>query len=192
MRKELLLGSQSPRRSELLKSLGFTFQTVRIECEETYPQSLEVSKIAEYLAIEKSTHFFELMSSQILLTCDTIVALGEEVLGKSKDADEAKEMLLKLSGKVHTVYTGVCLRTVDQTVSFTQSAEVEFESLSSSEIDFYIENFKPFDKAGSYGIQEWIGMSKIKSLTGSFYTIMGLPTHRVYQELVTQGLSPKF
>lgn len=190
--RSLVLGSQSPRRSELLKALGYEFQTVRIDCEETYPQRLEVSKIAEYLAIKKSKHYLKLESSQLLLTCDTIVALGEEVLGKPKDAIEAKEMLLELSDKTHTVYTGVCLRTLDKTVSFSQSAQVEFEALSVSEIDFYIENFRPFDKAGSYGIQEWIGMSKIKSLTGSFYTIMGLPTHRVYEELVTQGLSPKF
>ncbi|MHA6726543.1 Maf family protein [Chryseobacterium sp. A301] len=190
--RNLLLGSQSPRRSELLAALGFEFQTVRIECEETYPQNLEVSKIAEYLAIEKSKHFSELKSSELLLTCDTIVALGQQVLGKPKDATQAMEMLLKLSDKTHTVYTGVCLRTFEETLSFTQSAQVEFEALATSEIDFYIANFKPFDKAGSYGIQEWIGMAKIKSLTGSFYTIMGLPTHRVYQELVSQGLSPKF
>lgn len=190
--RKLLLGSQSPRRSELLAALGFEFQTVRIECDETYPQNLEVSKIAEYLAIEKSKHFSELESSQLLLTCDTIVALGQKVLGKPKDAAQAMEMLLELSDKTHTVYTGVCLRTLEETVSFTQSAQVEFEALTTSEIDFYVANFKPFDKAGSYGIQEWIGMAKIKNLTGSFYTIMGLPTHRVYQELVSQGLSPKF
>ncbi len=187
---QLLLGSKSPRRSELLSALGFSFKSVRIDCDEMYPETMPVEQIAEYLAELKSNAYQSLVEDQILLTCDTVVALEQQVLGKPKNAMQAYEMLSRLSGQTHTVYTGVCLKSVVDSFSFTECARVEFEIITREEIEFYVSNFKPFDKAGSYGIQEWLGMAKIKNLEGSYYTIMGLPTHRVYQELVKRQVSP--
>ena len=120
------------------------------------------------------------MQNEILITADTIVAVGAEVLGKPEDALHAKEMLRKLSGKTHQVYTGITIRNSENTISKTDVAHVEIDELTDEEIDFYIENYQPFDKAGAYGVQEWFGMAKIKRITGSYYTVMGLPTHLVY------------
>ena len=176
----IILGSQSPRRKELLKELGFDFEVVSVDCDELYPPELAVEKIAGYLSELKSNAFRTLKEGELLITADTIVALDQEILGKPNDEVHAKEMLQKLSGKTHQVYTGFTLKTLTKTITKTGVANVEFIDITNEELDFYIQKYKPFDKAGSYGIQEWLGMAKIKTITGSFYTIMGLPTHLVY------------
>lgn len=180
---KILLASNSPRRKELLTGLGYEFEVVKVNCEEIYPENLEVENIAAYLSELKSNAFQDLKKGEILLTADTIVALENEVLGKPKDANEGKEMLQKLSGKTHQVYTGITLRSTEKSISKTDVSSVQIEDLSNEEINFYLENFRPFDKAGSYGIQEWFGMAKVKNISGSFYSIMGLPTHLIYSLL---------
>jgi septum formation protein len=177
---KILLASNSPRRKELLKELGFDFEVVSVDCDELYPNYLEVDQVAAYLSELKSNAFRALNEGELLITADTIVALDEEILGKPKNEVHAKEMLQKLSGKTHQVYTGITLKTLSKTITKTDVAHVEFEAITNDELDFYIHKYRPFDKAGSYGIQEWLGMAKIKHIQGSFYTIMGLPTHLVY------------
>lgn len=180
---KILLASNSPRRKELLKALGFDFEVVSVDCDEVYPENLPVEKIAEYLSDLKADAYKNLQSGEVLITADTIVALENEVLGKPENAAEAKEMLRKLSGKTHEVYTGITIRNSEKSISKTDVTHVETGELTDEEIDFYIENYKPFDKAGAYGVQEWFGMAKIKRITGSYYTVMGLPTHLVYDIL---------
>ena len=180
---KILLASQSPRRKELLSSLGFDFEVVKIDCEEILPENIEIGEAAAYLSELKANAFQNLQEGEVLLTADTVVANENQFLGKPKDEIEAKEMLQSLSGKTHQVYTGITIKTLDKIITETDVADVEFAEISEEEIDFYIKNYKPFDKAGSYGIQEWLGMSKIKKINGSFYTIMGLPTHLVYKIL---------
>lgn len=177
---KLLLASNSPRRKELLQNLGYKFDVVSLNCDEVYPENLEIDQVAVYLSELKSNSFRDLEEDEVLITADTIVSLDNQILGKPKNHEEAKQMLQQLSGKVHQVYTGITLRNSEKSLSKTDVASVEFSPFTEMEIDFYIENYKPYDKAGSYGIQEWLGMAKIKTITGSFYTIMGLPTHLVY------------
>ena len=180
---KLLLASNSPRRKELLSSLGFDFEVVSVDCDEIYPQDLEVEKIAEYLSDLKSNAFRSLKEDEVLITADTIVAIENEVLGKPQDALQAKEMLRKLSGRTHEVFTGITIRNSEKSISKTDVTHVEIDEFTDDEIDFYINRYKPFDKAGSYGVQEWFGMAKIKRITGSYYTVMGLPTHLLYRIL---------
>lgn len=180
---KILLASQSPRRKELLSSLGFDFEVVKIDCEEILPEHIKIKEAAAYLSELKANAFRILQNDEVLLTADTVVAIENKFLGKPKDEMDAKKMLQSLSGKIHQVYTGITIKTLDKTITETDVADVEFDEISDEEIDFYIKNYKPFDKAGSYGIQEWLGMAKIKKINGSFYTIMGLPTHLVYKIL---------
>jgi septum formation protein len=180
---KILLASQSPRRKELLSSLGFDFEVVKIDCEEIVPEHIKVGESAAYLSELKANAFRNLIDDEVLLTADTVVAIDEQFLGKPEDENEAKKMLRLLSGKTHQVYTAITIKTLDKTITETDVADVEFDEISDEEIDFYIKNYKPFDKAGSYGIQEWLGMAKIKNIKGNFYTIMGLPTHLVYHIL---------
>ncbi|MFP7656542.1 MULTISPECIES: Maf family protein [Chryseobacterium] len=180
---KLLLASQSPRRKELLSSLGFDFEVVTIDCEEIIPDDMAIENAAAYLSQLKANSFRPLEAGEVLLTADTVVALNNQILGKPKDEADAQHMLRLLSGKTHQVYTGITIQTVDQVFTETDVADVELDEISNEEIDYYITHYKPFDKAGSYGIQEWLGMAKIKKLSGSFYTIMGLPTHLVYKIL---------
>lgn len=180
---KILLASQSPRRIELLENLGYEFSVVGIDCDETYPATLPIDNITAFLAELKANSYGMLAHDEVLITADTLVAQDTEVLGKPKDEYEAKKMLQKLSGKKHQVYTSICLKTLNQMVTKTDVAQVEFLEISSEEIDFYIQNYKPFDKAGSYGIQEGLGMAKISKIEGSYYTIMGFPTHLVYKSL---------
>lgn len=180
---KILLASQSPRRKELLSSLGFDFEVVKIDCEEILPENIEIEKAAAYLSELKADAFRKLENDEVLITADTVVAIDNQILGKPKDEADAKNMLQKLSGKTHQVFTGISIKTSDKTITETDVADVEFDRISQEEIEFYLKNYKPFDKAGSYGIQEWLGMAKIKNMTGSFYTIMGLPTHLVYKIL---------
>lgn len=180
---KILLASQSPRRKELLSSLGFDFEVVKIDCEEILPEKIEIENAAAYLSELKANAFRKLEDEEVLITADTVVAIDHQIIGKPKDESDAKNMLQKLSGKTHQVYTGITIKTLDKTITETDVADVEFDEITADEIDFYIKNYKPFDKAGSYGIQEWLGMAKIKKMNGSFYTIMGLPTHLVYKIL---------
>ena len=180
---KILLGSNSPRRKELLQNLGFDFEVVSINCDEIFPENLEVEKIVSFLSELKANAFRKIEKDEILLTADTVVTFENKVLGKPKDREEAVEMLSHLSGKTHQVYTGISFKTSEKIITKTDVAEVEFSKISNDEIDFYIKNYQPFDKAGSYGIQEWLGMAKISRIKGSFYTIMGLPTHLVYETL---------
>lgn len=177
---KILLASNSPRRKELLTSLNIEFESVKVDCDEIYPKDLVIEKVAEYLSELKSNAYKKLSENEILITADTIVAIGNEILGKPKDENEAKEMLRKLSGNTHQVLTGITLRSTKKNISVTDIAQVETDILTEKEINDYINRYKPFDKAGSYGVQEWFGMAKIKKINGSFYTIMGLPTHLVY------------
>ncbi|MDQ0783818.1 nucleoside triphosphate pyrophosphatase [Chryseobacterium sp. W4I1] len=180
---KLLLASQSPRRKELLTNLGFDFEVVKIDCEEILPEHIKIGEAAAYLSELKARAFRELTADEVLLTADTVVAADGQILGKPKDEKDARQMLRMLSGKTHQVYTGISIKTTDKTITETDVADVEFDEITDDEIDYYVQNYKPFDKAGSYGIQEWLGMAKIRKLSGSFYTIMGLPTHLVYKIL---------
>ncbi|ROI11535.1 Maf family nucleotide pyrophosphatase [Epilithonimonas hominis] len=186
----LLLASNSPRRKELLTQLGYQFDIVKIDVDESYPSDLKPHEIAEYVSAKKAKAF-DVNENEILLTSDTIVALDQKILLKPKDENEAFEMIKSLSGKVHQVYTAFTLKTVDSEISKTSKTDVEFSEISDEEIKFYIKTYKPFDKAGSYGIQEWLGMTKIKNIFGSFYSVMGLPVDLVYEELKKLGCFPK-
>lgn len=180
---KLFLASQSPRRKELLSSLGFEFEVVKIDCEEIIPEHIKIENAAAYLAELKADAFRNLTADEVLLTADTVVAIDQKILGKPTDETDACNMLRSLSGRTHQVYTGITIKTANKIFTETDVADVTFNEITDEEIQYYIQNYKPFDKAGSYGIQEWLGMAKIKSLTGSFYTIMGLPTHLVYKIL---------
>lgn len=180
---KLLLASQSPRRKELLSSLGFDFEVVKIDCEEIVPEHIKVGESAAYLSELKADAFRKLEEGEVLLTADTVVAIDNQFLGKPKDKEEATQMLKMLSGKIHQVYTAITIKTLTKTITQTDIADVEFDNITDDEIVYYIQHYKPFDKAGSYGIQEWLGMAKIRKMNGSFYTIMGLPTHLVYKIL---------
>lgn len=180
---KLLLASQSPRRKELLSSLGFDFEVVKIDCEEILPVDIKIEEAAAYLSELKAKAFRELAADEVLLTADTVVAIENQILGKPKDGHEAKQMLRLLSGKTHQVYTGITIKSDSKTITETDVADVELDEMTDDEIEYYIQKYKPFDKAGSYGIQEWLGMAKISRMSGSFYTIMGLPTHLVYKIL---------
>ncbi|WP_313597977.1 Maf family nucleotide pyrophosphatase [Epilithonimonas vandammei] len=186
----LLLASNSPRRKELLTQLGYQFDIVKIDVDESYPSDLKPHEIAEYVSAKKAKAF-DVNENEILLTSDTIVALDQKILLKPKDENEAFEMIKSLSGKVHQVYTAFTIKTANSEISKTSKTDVEFSEISDEEINFYIKNYKPFDKAGSYGIQEWLGMAKIKNISGSFYSVMGLPVDLVYEELKKLGCFPK-
>lgn len=179
----ILLASQSPRRKELLAALGYEFSTVKIDCEETFDANMPAEKVAEYLSLKKSNAHELIGEKDVLITADTVVAFGPHILGKPGEKEEARAMLRLLSNNRHQVYTGITVRTHKETISITEKAEVYFMELSDEEIDYYVEQYKPYDKAGSYGVQEWIGMSKISKIEGSYYTIMGLPTHLLYHIL---------
>ena len=180
----LILASQSPRRRELLAGSGLDFQLAeRFECDESYP-AMPLTDVAEYLSRKKSEAYpAELSERDILLTADTVVIACGEILGKPHSRDEAITMLRMLSGSTHEVATGVTLRTSTKSHSFTSVSKVRFRQLSLEEIEYYVDNYRPMDKAGSYGIQEWIGYVGIEHIDGSFYNVMGLPIQRLYCEL---------
>ncbi len=180
---KILLGSNSPRRKELLKKMDVKFKTVRLKADESYPEILPAGEIPEYLALKKSLVYEDLKKSELLITADTIVSLKGMILGKPKNKTQAKEMLKLLSGRKHLVITGVCLRTKKDILTFSDVSEVYFKKLSDKEIKYYVETYKPFDKAGGYGIQEWIGLVGIEKIKGSFYNIMGLPTEKLAEYL---------
>ena len=181
--KKLILGSQSPRRKELLASLDLDFKVITKNIDETYPNGLSNKEIAEYLANLKST-VFKPKSNEIIITADTIVCVGNEILGKPSRKIEAIQMLKKLSDRAHEVITGVSIKSMNNEYTFSDTTSVHFGKLTYDEIDYYIDTYKPYDKAGSYGIQEWIGQIGITKIEGSYFNVMGLPVHRVYAELL--------
>ncbi len=183
---KVLLGSNSPRREELLSGIDIDFEVkVLPDIDESYPDNLPSEEIAEYVAALKAKAYLtSLQEDELLLTADTIVLLDGKVLGKPIDKEDAKEMLRALSGKTHRVITGVCLTSIKKQISFSATSEVEFGELSNQEIEYYVENYSPMDKAGAYGVQEWIGYIAVKHINGSYYNIMGLPIQRVYRELI--------
>ena len=182
---KMILASNSPRRRELLAGLGMEFE-VRVfpDIDESYPASMPAAETAEYIAKKKAAVYRQVMADdELVITADTVVIVGEDVLGKPADAQEAAQMLRKLSGRVHQVMTGVCITTSEQTVSFSVKTDVTFKQLAEDEIDYYIKKYQPYDKAGAYGIQEWIGYIGCTGLNGSYYNVMGLPVQRIYTEL---------
>lgn len=181
---QLVLGSKSPRRQELLAGMGFDFEVRTKDTEEDFPDSLSPKEVPAYLAEVKALALVnELKLGEVLITSDTIVLLENEILGKPISPEEAKQMLQKLAGKRHEVITGVHLRNLEKNVSFSVSTKVFFKPLTAEIIDFYVENYKPFDKAGAYGIQEWIGFVGIERIEGSYFNVVGLPVAELWDEL---------
>jgi hypothetical protein len=181
--KKIVLSSNSPRRKELLGELGIDFEVRVIEgIDETYPKELSVEEVPQYIAREKARVYI-VGKDEVLLTADTVVVLGNEIMGKPHDEADAMRMLRQLSGKTHQVITGVCLKTSDKQVTFADVTDVSFADLTDEEIKYYVDNFRPLDKAGAYGIQEWIGLAGVTGIKGSYFNVVGLPVHRVYAEL---------
>lgn len=180
---KIILASNSPRRKELLGGLGVDFEVrVMKGVYEAYPDTLPAKDVAEYISREKAS-VYDVADDELLITADTVVIVGDDILGKPKDADDAHRMLREISGRTHQVVTGVCLTTSKEQRSFSVVTDVTFKQLSDEEIDFYIRNHRPYDKAGAYGIQEWIGYIGVTGLNGSYYNVMGFPVQRVYEEL---------
>ena len=182
---KIVLCSNSPRRKELLKGLGLNFQTRIIDgIDESYDKSLPGEDIAKMISEKKAESYKATMSSdELIITADTIVYVDGEVLGKPQNKIDAARMLKMISGKCHDVITGVCLLTSNKRISFSVKTKVSFAQITDDEISFYIENYKPYDKAGAYGIQEWIGYIGVDSIQGSYFNVMGLPIQRLYSEL---------
>ncbi|SFU56493.1 septum formation protein [Pustulibacterium marinum] len=180
----VVLASNSPRRHQFLKDLGINFVVRTKEVEEIYPENLQKEEITSYLAkLKAASQQNDLKAEEILITSDTIVWLKNKALGKPKDSKEAFEMISSLSGKTHEVISSVCVTSTEKQFIANTITEVTFRELTAEEIDFYITNYKPFDKAGAYGIQEWIGYVGITSITGSYNSVVGLPTHELYRLL---------
>ena len=181
----IILASNSPRRRELLSGLDLDFEVkVLPDIEENYPETLATQDIPVYIATEKAAAYKDLMSGHdLIITADTVVVLGDEVLGKPESLDDARRMLHELSGHTHQVITGVCLMTCTRQRSFSVITDVSFKQLTEAEINYYVEKYQPLDKAGAYGIQEWIGYIGVTSLNGSYFNVMGLPVQRIYNEL---------
>jgi septum formation protein len=182
---KVILGSQSPRRRELLAGLGITFE-LRIlpDIDESYPASCPAEEVPLYIARRKADAYLpSLAKNELLITADTIVLLGDAILGKPSGREEAEEMLRLLSGRTHRVVTGVWLGTKEKNRSFSVASSVRFASLLEEDIRYYVTHYRPYDKAGAYGIQEWIGYVAVEAIEGSFYNVMGLPVQRLYHEL---------
>ncbi|GAB3636034.1 Maf-like protein [Hymenobacter arcticus] len=187
----LILASGSPRRRQLLTDLGLAYEIRLRDVDESYPPTLRRAAVAEYLARHKAAAYrADLAPDELLLTADTIVCLGDDVLNKPADAAAARAMLTRLQGRAHQVYTGVCLLPGDgrPPVVFADETTVHFRALSAAEITFYVDRYQPLDKAGAYGAQDWLGLVGIERLEGSYFNVMGLPTHRVWAALHALGL----
>lgn len=181
---KLILASKSPRRKELLTQAGYDVEIYHKEVDETYPENLSVEEVAEFLAIKKANACQDkIVDDCILLTADSVVILDGTIYGKPKDYEDAFRILRELSGREHTVITGVCLKTASKQISFSGISKVVFDHLTDEEIQYYISKYEPYDKAGSYGVQDWIGLCKIKSISGTYSNIMGLPVNLVYENL---------
>ena len=185
LKYKLILASNSPRRKELLAGLGVPFE-VRVlqDIDEHYPENLPVNEVARYIAKEKADAYWRIVAAdELIITADTVVIVGDEILGKPMDEADAVRMLRLLSGRTHQVTTGVCLLTAEKERCFDVTTDVTFKTLTDEEIHYYVNRYRPFDKAGAYGIQEWIGYIGVTGLNGSYYNVMGLPVQRIYQEL---------
>ncbi len=181
---KLLLGSKSPRRKELLENAGFDFEVVDIDVAETFDPAMKPKKVAAFLSKKKALGYRQVLEeNEILITSDTIVVYKGEILGKPKDKTDAKIMLSQLSGKKHKVITAFCLRSRDKVKVYKSTTTVLFDVLSDSEIEYYLDYFKPLDKAGAYGIQEWIGHIGVEKIEGSYFNVMGLPIQKLYRKL---------
>lgn len=179
----LVLASNSPRRQQLLREMGVEFTVQVRPTDELFPSDMPVSDVAGYLAQHKAEQFAHDLGDKLILCADTVVVVDDTILNKPADAAEARDMLRLLSGRSHQVITGVCLLSPQGYKTLSDVAHVTFKTLTDSEIEYYITHYRPFDKAGAYGVQEWIGMIGIPHIEGSFYTIMGLPLHKVYELL---------
>lgn len=182
---KVVLASNSPRRKELLQRLGINFKVRTLfGIDESYPDSLRGEDIVRYISRNKANAYrTSMVPDELLITADTIVYLEGKTMGKPKGVDEAKGMLRQLSGRVHQVITGVTILTADKTENFAVTSQVKFAELSEEEINFYVDNYLPFDKAGGYGIQEWIGLVSVEEIKGSYFNVVGLPIQRLYQKL---------
>lgn len=184
---EIVLASNSPRRKELLQRMGVNFKVRTLfGIDESYPDSLRGEDIVCYISRNKAKAYQSSMApNELLITADTIVYVDGEVMGKPKNAEQAKEMLHKLSGKTHQVITGVTIVTAKRTENFGVTSQVKFTNITDEEINFYVDNYLPFDKAGAYGIQEWMGIVAVEEIKGSYFNVVGLPVQRLYQKLKT-------
>ncbi len=182
---KIFLASKSPRRRELLQMLRIPFKVVTINgIDESFPDDISPLQVPEFISRKKAKVYLERMQpKELVITADTMVICGDRIMGKPKNPEDAVEMLLCLSGKTHQVATGVTISTADRTVSFSSVTDVTFAPLSEEEVRFYVDNYQPLDKAGAYGIQEWIGAVAVSGINGSYYNVMGLPVHRLFQEL---------
>lgn len=183
MSQKIYLASKSPRRQELLKLMNLPYELLLKEVDESFPADLALEKVAEYIAEKKSAAFDEVLDNAVLITADTVVLIDGEILGKPIDESDAFAMLSKLNGREHLVITGVTLKSADKTLSFSDTTKVTFSQLTDEQLWYYIKNYQPFDKAGGYGIQDWIGLVGVKAINGSYTNVMGLPTERLYKEL---------
>ena len=186
MKAKIILASNSPRRKELLAGLGIDFE-VRVvgNIDESFPSDMPKQDVAEYIAAKKASAY-QVSENDILLTADTVVIVDDEILGKPIDAKDAARMLNLISGRTHQVVTGVCLKSQELICSFSVCTDVTFKKLTENEVDYYISEYKPFDKAGAYGIQEWIGYIGVTKIEGSYFNVMGLPVQRIYEALVKE------
>lgn len=181
----IILASQSPRRKELLAGLGLQFSTISLDIDETFDRNeFKKEQITEYLSAKKAQAYTAIQPNDLIITSDTTVWVDDESLEKASTREEAYEMIKKLSGKIHSVFTSVTIRSTEKEVTFSDETQVAFADLTDEEIYFYIDNYKPFDKAGAYGVQEWIGYIGVDNMNGSYFNVMGLPTHKLYKELV--------
>jgi len=179
----LILASKSPRRQQLLREAGFDFEIKTKDVDESFSESLPSNEVAKYLAKKKASAFESETQNAIVITADTVVIKDTKILGKPADKSEAFAMIRSLSGSVHQVVTGVCIKQGANEIVFDDTTLVYFKELTDLEIDYYIDNYKPFDKAGAYGIQEWIGMIGITKIEGSYFNVVGLPIQKLYEEL---------
>ncbi len=180
----IFLASSSPRRQQLLKSIGVRFEVLAPQIAEEWPGELYPSEVPEYLSKKKADSLMDQIKNRLVLAADTVVIHRSIILGKPEDSTQAGEMLRKLSGEYHKVVTGVCIQNQEKFVLFKDETRVRFKDLTDREIDYYLQHYRPLDKAGAYGIQEWLGMIGVTSIEGSFYNVMGLPLHMVYQALL--------
>ncbi|MFM8741334.1 MAG: Maf family protein [Cytophagales bacterium] len=181
--RPLILASSSPRRHYLMKEAGFEFSIQSPNVDESFPSDMPLENIPTYLAEKKARALEKHINNQIIVASDTVVILGDKVLNKPANHAEAIAMLEALSGQTHVVITGVCLLSKEKIDCFDDRTEVTFKKLTRGEIDYYVDTHKPFDKAGAYGAQDWLGMVGIKKISGSYFTVMGLPMHKVYEHL---------
>lgn len=179
----LILASSSPRRQYLMREAGYDFKVEKPDVDESFPKELPVEQVARYLASKKAEYFRAELHNEIVITADTVVILDNTILNKPENKAEAIDMLSRLNGRTHVVMTGVCILSAEREESFDDTTEVTFKTLTPAEIEFYVDNYKPFDKAGAYGAQDWIGMVAIEKIVGSYFNVMGLPMHKVYEHL---------